>query len=371
MTSKPKKIVYDLSHGLVCEEHCEYGPLLCCPFPGCPNGIDSVEIEPTFPGLNVYRRAVWTDNEGEKSYSWNDDMPLWLMIPRVMWREATRKGLVEKGDPSAPPLLYHYTSPEGLLGIVEKGELWMSDYSYLNDAAELTYGLRLAKERFENAAKKLSSANVALQNWGNTIEKLDARVCVASFSRDGDSLSQWRAYGPIAIGFKFESLMFGYANTVSTRPVIYDTDVQMQLLDLFAHLCASAYAQDQKSHPDNVEKLYEDGTDRLVDLTAFFKDPAFADERELRMVHVENPRVFESLSIEQAPHRFRASERLLVPYVTTRDVARDYPDKLSLEEVVIGPCPHAEVLQRGVKELLSTRGYGSVQVRRSIVPLRP
>ena len=55
-----------------------------------------------------------------------------------------RKGLVAKYDTSESPIVYHYTTPEGLWGIIDSGELWMSDYSYLNDAVELNYGLQLA-----------------------------------------------------------------------------------------------------------------------------------------------------------------------------------------------------------------------------------
>jgi hypothetical protein len=290
-----------------------------------------------------------------------------------MWRDAMRKGLIEKYYENASPTMYHYTTPDGLLGIVESGELWMSDYSYLNDAQELIYGLELAGRRFAAAATGAPRASRILRKWGNIAKTLSvARVCIASFSFDSDSLSQWRAYGPIAIGFKFSPLMFGYANTVVTRSVIYEPDVQRGLLDLMAHYCASAYLEDQKTlASDKLESLYEDGTDRLLDVTAFLKHPAFAVEHELRMVHVENSRVFASLQVPRAPHRFRSVGQVIVPYVTTRDVAQlDYPDKLSIDEIVIGPFRHAEVLERGVKELLSARGYGSIRVRRSAAPLR-
>ncbi len=142
MTSTPTKVDYDIMLPLVCEEHYEYSALLCCPFPGCPNGTSSEEIEAAAPLLEpkVYRRAVWTDEEGEKSYSWEHELPLLFSLPRVMWRESMRKGLVAKYDTSESPIVYHYTTPEGLLGIIDSGELWMSDYSYLNDAVELNYG---------------------------------------------------------------------------------------------------------------------------------------------------------------------------------------------------------------------------------------
>ena len=45
-----------------------------------------------------------------------------------------------------PPVLYHYTSAEGLLGIVESGILRAGNFSYVNDASELTYGQELVTD---------------------------------------------------------------------------------------------------------------------------------------------------------------------------------------------------------------------------------
>lgn len=37
---------------------------------------------------------------------------------------------------SPPPILHHYTTQEGLLGIVESKSIWATNIYYLNDAAE-------------------------------------------------------------------------------------------------------------------------------------------------------------------------------------------------------------------------------------------
>jgi hypothetical protein len=40
----------------------------------------------------------------------------------------------------APPeFVYHYTNASGLLGIISKGTLWMTDIEFMNDAEELAY----------------------------------------------------------------------------------------------------------------------------------------------------------------------------------------------------------------------------------------
>ena len=38
----------------------------------------------------------------------------------------------------------HYTNLQGLIGIVESNELWLSDHRFLNDELEYEYGKQLA-----------------------------------------------------------------------------------------------------------------------------------------------------------------------------------------------------------------------------------
>ncbi|MFO1205708.1 MAG: hypothetical protein U1E63_08295 [Burkholderiales bacterium] len=43
---------------------------------------------------------------------------------------------MEKSLVEAHPYLYHYTTAEGLKGIVESQQLWATNIAYLNDAEE-------------------------------------------------------------------------------------------------------------------------------------------------------------------------------------------------------------------------------------------
>ena len=142
--------------------------------------------------------------------------------------------------------------------------------------------------------------------------------------------------------------------------VIYDPKIQERLIDLHAHLAASAYAEDRKSSDANrLEIMYDGRGESLLEVTAFFKHPTFADEREARIVHMEDRKVYDHLKIEKPPHRFRVSAGALIPYVTTQDLVTlpgKYPDKLPIVDVIIGPSRHAEILQRGVERLLAAHG---------------
>lgn len=372
-----QKVRYDMGWHLVCEEHYEHTPISCCPFPGCRNGTDADEIEVADGYLTekIFRRFEWQKPNGAKCYSWqNPNRPVLVMLKRVMSREAALDGLSDRNDPRRRIVIYHYTTPEALLGIVEKNELWMSDYSFMNDAEELTYGLAVAKDRFEKAAEELPHAGDILRRWGNPSDLGDIRACVGSFSLISDSLSQWRAYGSISIGFLVGPLMFGYNNSVRLNRVVYDLPTQQRHIDLMAHLTATAYEHDKKIlEPDHLKTVYDRGGENLLEVTAFFKHPTFADEREARMVHIEDRKVYEHLRVESPPNRFRVSGGIILPYVTTKDLItlKDKPvEKIPIVEIVIGPTRHVEVLERGIDRLLKVHGHDDVEITRSTAPLR-
>jgi hypothetical protein len=83
-----------------------------------------------------------------------ESLPGFDLVPRDM-QEALEKfndeaeeivhsflGTLESQPP--PPLIYHYTNDVGLKGILETGQLWLTDIFSLNDPSELTHGFSVA-----------------------------------------------------------------------------------------------------------------------------------------------------------------------------------------------------------------------------------
>ena len=58
-----------------------------------------------------------------------------LMAKRAGWRHPE----------DFPESLFHYTSSTAFLNIIKSGELWFSDFRYMNDLSELNYGVELFK----------------------------------------------------------------------------------------------------------------------------------------------------------------------------------------------------------------------------------
>ncbi len=56
-------------------------------------------------------------------------------------------------DPWEPPkvdpgtVVYHYTSPVGLVGVMQQRELWASEATSLNDLSEVKKGLKAIRHR--------------------------------------------------------------------------------------------------------------------------------------------------------------------------------------------------------------------------------
>lgn len=137
-------------------------------------------------------------------------------------------------------LLTHYTNLQGLKGILESGGFWLSDIRFLNDADEFEHGRRLAIELVSILIDR-PRHGVFADVLSKTIELLEQPIeepyYVASFSRDPDSLEQWRAYasGDDGVALVFENTA-GPNNPFMAEPrlhsalAIYDNDKKKRVI---------------------------------------------------------------------------------------------------------------------------------------------
>jgi hypothetical protein len=97
-----------------------------------------------------------------------------------------------------PEFLYHYTSQDGLLGIVQSRAIWATNISYMNDATE--FGLARDRLLEEIRTRYIRKASVDVVSWITT-KITDSPICVSCFCEDGDLLSQWRGYAGDGYGY--------------------------------------------------------------------------------------------------------------------------------------------------------------------------
>ena len=98
-------------------------------------------------------------------------------------------------------ILWHYTSPEVLWKMLS-GEFYATHYRFMNDSAEITYGIQEVVRFFDkgNASDLLRDAAKCLQ---------ETDFFLLCFSKEPDSLYHWRSYaldGGFSIGFSYNGM---------------------------------------------------------------------------------------------------------------------------------------------------------------------
>lgn len=226
-------------------------------------------------------------------------------------------------EENAPPTLFHYTSAEGLVGIVTSRKFFLTDVLSSSDRSEIVYGSGLAQAALtDHVGHPLCDLILAayrghpLQNLGETYF-LHA-VC---FCPHPDVLTQWRAFstaGGFALGVDFAKIYKrGEAGEFAVTKILYDEARQKEILREAVRFSRETY---DHFKPEAAKMLPEDRQlllNELVVQSAMllltsivrFKHPAFASEEEWRVLRLDPP-------VELSGKlRYRMSGPRLIPYI--------------------------------------------------------
>lgn len=261
-----------------------------------------------------------------------------------------------------PAVLFHYTTPSGLLGILDSRKLWATHARFLNDAKELDYGLALIRDVLCSYPPGNLVAAAA-----DHLRSSRPAYFLACFSAVDDLLSQWRAYSRNAtgysVGFDMHHLPADHLAEVVYDPAIQDAAVRSAVDD---HL------KQVGEYPEDFLRFSLRAA--LLRLAIQFKHPTFQEEREWRLIYCleDDHSGFDYTSWRAT---FRASDRFIVPYMEvelpTKPGALD-KDLLHLESVRIGPTANPEEARYALTWMLWRYGYSDTEtsVRSSDTPLR-
>lgn len=281
--------------------------------------------------------------------------------------------------------LYHYTTAEGLIGIVKTRKIWATNILYLNDAKEFRHGIELGEKYlntlYERAGAEDKSFFASLVTAAKRLksnEDAPGYVCSFSDSELDDDLSQWRAYCPaggFAVGFpkaRLEEIAFEHHYMF--KECVYDLDKQQKAIRDFIDL---GPADDAKGQTSLAKDLGGSGEavklqnviNRLIATAASLKDAAFRSEKEWRMVR------YPGKDAKKKGLRFRAKQGVVVPYMECSLEFKDAAVSKGMWEdihVVVGPTPHPEASKASLEELLRTHSPAEVsgEVTVSSVPYR-
>lgn len=274
------------------------------------------------------------------------------------------------------PMSYHYCPTEVFLSIVTNKSIWLSDINTMNDFFEMHW----AYDRF------IEAANLVINRVGRDfIDKVDKIVheggfhllpFVAAFSSDGDVLSQWRSYAEnatgVAIGFDSEQLK---ELSVRTTQIVYSREKQ---IDHFVKMILAGF--DVYSELEATKKhdfLFEYAANLLMDMSCF-KNPAFAEEKEIRLIRAINVAnkgnqwslsdgggVRERVSRKKLEIKFRSKGGGVVSYI---DLPLRGLNSFVIKHVILGP--RSPNNGKEISIVLSANGFKDCKITKSSTPYR-
>lgn len=281
-----------------------------------------------------------------------------------------------------PPIIYHYTNDVGLRGILESGQLWLTDIFSLNDPSELIHGfshaINVLRSRVANGSpeSKIFAKNFAAFAQQAAIPKT-AHFFMCSFSSCGDDLGQWRAYADngrgFALGFDAKALEDGFTKKGGTpipnNSTFHITYNDAQLVEIHRQIIRKMF--DLISLPrgrglqDSAINVYMAELQMLLTLHAlqtslFFKHEAYANEREYRFLQIYKANVPPAVKLRARPYS-------LVKYreFDWRSVAA-----ASLKHVVVGPAADHEKGPKFARDCLDLFHSGTAGIAHSEIPYR-
>lgn len=266
-----------------------------------------------------------------------------------------------------PATLYHYTSTAALLGIVESRKLWASSAFQLNDLQEILRTRNLLDRVCAELAgvepdEKVKQGLLTLRSPEHMLQFARNVPCVAALSTERDQLSQWRAYarGPagVCIGFNISAIpesdeRFGHFFVARCE---YDEKRQRDALK--DSIRASVEYLRSVGAPLDAGTLAQTMLSDLAVLAPIFKDPAFQEEREWRIITGPQP--------DHPDLRFRTTAAGVVPY---REFDLSVGDSLPITEIILAPGPHVDRAMHGMVAFVQSKKL-KVRISNSSIPYR-
>ena len=295
---------------------------------------------------------------------------------------------------------YHYTSPEGLRGIMETRTFFFTDSQFLNDFRE-KININDELELFWKSCKKIYD-----KCFYNLLHKIrvdeyedsgfsyilnhtetKCRYFVFSLSMDGDSLSMWKyyaknnSYDGYCIGLFSYALVDEWIDTVSGVSVIasqveYHSEDKQAIIKEVVDRLYSIWKSYEVSDLLN-EKIIKEFSSWISVEALFFKDKCFEDEKETRYVAIAPVDSLQNLQYTYKGHSykmydFRSVNGVLTPYIKMPFSDWNRETCWAIDHIGIGPSPNAQQKEAGLRQFIRSLDYKleHCNIAKSKIPVR-
>jgi hypothetical protein len=263
--------------------------------------------------------------------------------------------------------LYHYTNTYGFLGILaDPSSIWASSAYHLNDAKDFRYAVTLIQDRLrERLIKERGPWNEFYGEVQRVMSSItqEFQAYVASFSEDGDLLSQWLTYSGsgngYAVGFLASHLGAAKQNGFMLVPCIYNEKEKIELADAVINVLCEQLQSEQEGTGPNYFPFR-----KVLVAVAAIKHAGFEREAEWRLV--------KTLGVGSGSSRgvlFRSGRNGVVPYLEAP--LRSDVGPLVPHAIHVGPRDDMEAATIAIKTFLDAKSLPDVSIVPSKTPFRP
>lgn len=312
--------------------------------------------------------------------------PVYLMNPTNPIREihvaeeSFNKKWLALHSYSDEKIFYHYTNLEGLTGIIKTRSFWFSHNCALNDPKENEYSQKIINSILENTLNKLSDDEDKSSFFKYIKDNLSFfrsqfyDTYLSCFCEKENLLSQWRGYSNYGMGLNIGILINNSTKYIHSlndikdetyivlRRVIYREDEQQSLITEYFDELINALNYAKNNNPDYNEKSWIaqaalQAANILFDVVNTFKNPAFEEENEWRLIKVKSTNTKPELV------NYRSTESSIVPYLTTYlyELKND-KEVFPIKSIMIGPSASHSISPSIIKILIYKESVNGSQI---------
>jgi hypothetical protein len=299
-----------------------------------------------------------------------------LQIDRELIKATLREWQETRPASSPPPHLFHFTTCEGLCGILGSRKVWFSMATAMTDSSEVKYGVDLAASTIAEIPAREGFHDLtsrALKEPSRT--GLTHTPFVLSLCANTRRAFHWQHYARsgtgAAIGFnmkELEELWWPFAKLVPVSYKRAEQEQRVRALIAGVHRVVDDLACE---HPQRRERIQEQGAKYLAllirNVSVELKDPCFEHEKEWRFILT---RTYDLDRFPTGPQdaKYRDTNGRVVPYLEV-DLAPKNA-RLPVFSVELGhssPMMHDDA---GLVPLVFSANPKAT-ITRSSVPVRP
>ena len=296
--------------------------------------------------------------------------------------------------------VYHYTSVEGLKGILRNREIFFTDAQFLNDYTErININDELTKfwhySDYDKEFYKLIK-NIRIKSYednqneifGKEVTEEQKRYFVLSASMNEDSLSMWKYYAKNGTynGYNLDLFIPALVDewidaetgvVVESGLVIYDPNEKLEKIHCMVEKLYEYWCTYERSEEIN-SKIIREYTAWISYASLFFKNECFASEDEMRFVAIAPKNKLQNLFYEKEDgtkikmYDFRNVNGVIIPYIKMPLFGWHISENWITSNIRVGPCMDYEQRKNGIVQLVDSLEYSfnELNVRKSEIPLR-